>query len=287
MKLGIVVVYLVAEDDGPLLELHLDQIKKHTFVPYTIYAGTNRLLPKFAARLRERPEVKICSLTSTELRAAAENSIYLEQLVEIAIADGMTHIVAMHPDSMPIRDRWAEELSRRVAGTGLAALERGPYTACLFFSREFYLDHHPHFLLSDGERASPMYREFSKRHQHLMHSGIGYLFRAFAEGIRWYSLPESSVSDAFGVIYDGLVFHLHGNARLQVSADDNSEEAVTDRLLYEMRTWFRRLVPRPVRRALWERFGDSLSLMDSHALRLAKRRIFENPEAYFSHILEH
>jgi hypothetical protein len=178
MKLGIIAVYLLAEDDDKLLDLHLDQIRRHTSAPYTIYAGANRLLPKFIARLQERPEVRICSLDSTDQRNAAENAFYLEQLVKIAINDGATHLVTMHPDSFPIRDGWVEEFDHR-AGTGLAALDSGPYTACLFLTRDFYLDHQPHFLLSDAEYASTMYREFSKHHAHLLHSGIGYIFRAF------------------------------------------------------------------------------------------------------------
>ena len=60
MQLTVAVVYVVAEDDTPLLDLHLNQIAENTHVPYTIYAGVNRLLPQFQDVLTVRSEVRIC-----------------------------------------------------------------------------------------------------------------------------------------------------------------------------------------------------------------------------------
>ncbi len=282
MKLGIVVVYLVAEDDDKLLDLHLAQIQKHTSIPYIIYAGTNRLLPKFIARLQERPEVKICSLDSADLRNAAENSFYLEQLVKIAIDDVATHVVTLHPDSFPIRDGWAQKLSSEVDGKAFATVDRGPYTACLFFARDFYLNHQPHFLLSDAEHSSAAYEEFSRRHKHVVHSGVGYLYRAFADGLRWHSLTESNLKDAFGIVYDGLVFHLHGNARLDLVPPGLLNTRTSARMLLNMRALVRNVIPGRARRVLWDNFGDSLTLVDKPAMQLAKQKLLENPDAYFA-----
>ncbi len=285
MKLAIVVVYLVSEEDHKLLDLHLRQIQKHTSVPYTIYAGAHRLLPGFRARLILRPEIKICTLVSTDLRGAEENSFYLEQLVKIAIDDNATHVVTLHLDSFPIRDGWAEELASRATGKAFAAINHGPYTACLFFNRNLYLDHRPHFLLSDSELASQAYRDFSLKHTHVHHSGIGYFFRAFTDGLEWYPLVESYPNAAFGVVYDGLVFHLHGSERLGVLPHISIlNNPIVARVLVNTRRLARVMIPRRARRALWEKFGDLLSRLDKPAMALAKQELFENPDAYFERI---
>ena len=58
MKLGIIVVYLVDEDNEKLLELHLKKIKENTTSPYTVYAGINMLLPQFVNKLKQYNFVK-------------------------------------------------------------------------------------------------------------------------------------------------------------------------------------------------------------------------------------
>jgi len=76
MKLGIVVVYLVKEEDEKLLDLHLTQIDKHTEMPYTIYGSVNRLLPKFRKKLEKHPKVKLCECPSMDLRSTREHTFY-------------------------------------------------------------------------------------------------------------------------------------------------------------------------------------------------------------------
>lgn len=285
MKLGIVVVYLVGEDDEGLLNLHLEQILKHTAPPFIIYAGGNRLPEKFRQKLQHHPEIKLCSLVSTDQRDAAENSFYLEQLVKIAIDDGATHVVSLHVDSFPIRDGWLEELSSQVAGNAFATVDRGPYTACLFFERDFYLNHHPHFLLSDAEYSSEAYKKFAKRHEHVLHSGVGYLYRAFVDGLTWRELGESRLNDAFGVVYDGMIFHLHGNARLgDIRSQNILNKPRVARALRKTRVLARAVVPRQARRVLWDNFGDSFSSLDKPAMALAKQQLFRNPDAYFARV---
>lgn len=285
MKLGIVVVYLVGEDDKELLDLHLKQILKHTSAPFTIYAGANRLQPKFQLRLQRNPEIKLCPLISTDQRDAAENSFYLEQLVKIAIDDGTTHIVTLHVDSFPIRDGWVEELSRKACGKAFATIDRGPYTSCLFFTRDFYLDHQPHFLLSDAEHSSEAYKKFSRQHLHVLHSGTGYLYRAFVDGLTWCTLNETNLNDAFGVVYDGSIFHLHGNARLSdIPPQSMLNKPRVARMLRKTRVLARAVVPWRTRRVLWDNFGDSLSSLDKPAMAIAKKKMLENPDAYFGQV---
>ena len=58
MKLGIVVVYLVSDRMGPLLDLHLRKIEECTDVPYTVYGSVNRLQPEYRHILDSRRDVK-------------------------------------------------------------------------------------------------------------------------------------------------------------------------------------------------------------------------------------
>jgi len=81
MKLGIVVVYLVAEEDEALLDLHLSQIDKCTQAPHCTYASANRLLPRFRARIEQFPHIRICDVPDTGLRDSQEHAYYLDRLI--------------------------------------------------------------------------------------------------------------------------------------------------------------------------------------------------------------
>lgn len=218
MKLAIVVVYFVAEENERLLDLHLDQIERHTKVPYTIYASANRLLPRFRPKLEKHPRVQICDYPTTELRGREEHSYYLQRLVQTAIDEGASHVVTLHVDSFPVQTGWAQTLAQAlVAPTLLAMPPRYHFTACLFFSRDFYLLYQPTFLLTDAERASAEYKRFSSEIEHVTDSGYGYAFRSYTRGLTLHWLAETNrgAGDrSFGTIYDDLVFHLHSAALL-------------------------------------------------------------------------
>jgi hypothetical protein len=53
MKLGIIVVYMLKEENEPILNFHLKSIERYTSVPYTIYGSVNRLLPAFRYQLEK------------------------------------------------------------------------------------------------------------------------------------------------------------------------------------------------------------------------------------------
>ncbi len=213
MKLGIVSNYLVREEDEKLLDLHLSQIERHTEIPYTIYATVNRLLPRFREKLEHRPEVKICDYPTTDLRGSEEQSYYLEHLVSKAIEEGSSHIVSLHVDSFPICSGWAKGLAEKVSESSVfAAVAYGPYTACLFFQRDFYLKYRPTFELSETELSSEKYKRFCKEFKHIPHIGFGYFFKAFSEGLSWYPLVESNQGNArfifLTTVYEDSIFHL-------------------------------------------------------------------------------
>lgn len=208
MKLGIVVVYLVNAENEKLLELHLSQIEKYTEIPYTIYGSANRSAPEIVERLQRHPKVKICECSSTNLRGGEEHAYYLELLTNYAIQDGASHIVTMHVDSFPIRLHWAEELAAKLSSSYAFATIEETNTACLFFSREFYIMYHPTFLLSPKEQTSSQYWQYQKEYDATPHSGIGYGFKAYMEGLSWYYLKDSTKSEDGSKIYDGIIFHL-------------------------------------------------------------------------------
>jgi hypothetical protein len=213
MKLGIVVVYLFGEPNAMLLDLHLSQIEKHTQVPYTIYGSVNRLAAPHRQKLEKHSRVRVLECPATELRGGEEHAFYLDHLVEMAIQDGASHVISLHLDSFPIRPGWAKELASRLSPTCVLATIERISTACLFFHRDFFLQHRPTFRLPVDERASSKYKAYIREWDPLQHTGVGYGFKAYSEGLCWYYLkPSTEVTDpnAFGRIYDDLVFHLRG-----------------------------------------------------------------------------
>lgn len=233
MNLGIIVVYMVREGNGPIFDFHLKAIEKYTSVPYTIYGSVNRLLPAFRHQLEINPRVKTYELPYPAFRGAQEHSYYLEQLIQRAIDDGVSHIVTLHVDSFPVRHGWSEELAGKLSGScALVTIARKNFliqnTACLFFHRNFYLTYKPTFHLSEEELTSPQYQQFCRKvPHHAGDSGFGYVFKAYSQGLSWKTLQKTSLEiDArslstirhdFGCIYGDLIFHLEGSFRLPES----------------------------------------------------------------------
>lgn len=185
-KLAIAVVYAVAPDNEKLLDLHLEYIERHTGIPYTIYASADRLSPGLRYKLEQHPKVRICACDSTDVRGTKGHSFFLEQIVKAAIDDGASHVATFHVDSFPVRSGWAEELAGRLSNSCAIATLNCVDTGCLFFRREFYLNHHPRFLLTEAERASSRFKEYLRQFDPAVHAGIGYSYKAYCEGLEWY-----------------------------------------------------------------------------------------------------
>ncbi|MBN1827678.1 MAG: hypothetical protein JW884_00840 [Deltaproteobacteria bacterium] len=222
MRIGIVVVYMIKSENEKLLELHLRQIRTFTNVSYTIYAGVGKLEPRLLKFLESEPHVKIIPLPETNLRGGEQHSFYLERLIRTAVLDDVTHIAILHVDSFPIRSDWVEIIAERLVGSCvLSTISHNHYlalyTACLCFRRDFYMNYHPEFFLTENERSSDDYRRFSRECDHYsIDSGVGFVFKAFCRNLSWIGLERSNKGEDhgwYGSIYEDTVFHLVGAYR--------------------------------------------------------------------------
>jgi hypothetical protein len=287
MHLGIAVVYLLRESDGPLLQLHLDQLQKCTEVPYTIYGSVNRLIPKFREVLEHRDEVVICEPDTTSEFGSWEHSYYLTHLVNRALADGATHIVSLHVDSFPICEGWVAALQRRLeGGNALAAVvarEEGetirPWTSCLFVPRTFYNEHGPIVSLRELSDGTPDYRTYLAEAGGSIDAGDAYGYILHTRKLPWHQMLRSNVvNDHYfiGGIYDGLVFHL-GGAVTQATSYISPPGM---RAVRPIQSLIPECLKRPLRGWLQERRqAASVSAFDH-----IRERLLGDPEGYFAYL---
>jgi hypothetical protein len=287
VKLGIAVVYLVSPGTEPLLDIHLDWIDRYTKVPYRIYGSVNRLASPLVERLERRPQVVLCDVPTTEERGAIEHSHYLDHLIKAAIDDGATHLLTLHVDSFPVAPTWTDRLFPLLTETCAFVTIDRINTAFFLFHRDFYLAYRPTFRLTPVERASAEFGRYMGKYHPIPHSGIGYGFRAFSEGMTWHYLTEPQVdthSADFPSIYEGLIFHLKGTVRIAPGTPEplrgpggRRSARLTERFLAVAK----RMLPANTRMALRLRFRDQFERFIEAPLRnQALRRLITNPEGY-------
>lgn len=295
LRLGIAVVYLMDDDDGFLLDLHLHYLKECTQSPYTIYAAANRLQPRFREILAARPEVTIVDIPTTDLRGSKEHAYYLEELVRRAIEDQCTHLATFHVDSFPIRHGWDVELAEQLSPTcPLAAVvencrtNRRPATSCMMFTREFYVQNQPRFLLGGEERASREYARYALHEPHVADAGVGYGLELYAESLSWYRLFSTERGHnrlGWGRIFDDSMFHLGAAVRKPTTCRTNVPG------IRRLENWFGvamfSRVPRPLKRIL----RPLKCLLRRKAVPLdrlarAKRLLRNDPEAFMRALRE-
>ena len=324
MKLGIAVVYLVSKRNGPLLDLHFRQIEENTKVPYAIYAAANDLLPQFRERLERHPHVKICPCTSYERgggllrqdieRAATlgfpavsskyEHSFYLEQLIQQAVEDGVTHIAMLHVDSFPVRPGWAEELAGQLSDRCvLAGITRDrevdckPLTAGIFYHRDFYVRYQPRLLLSQDDFDSEGYQRYCQACPHVTDSGYGYGYTMFGNDLTWCPLERSNKGGnhvLFASIYGDAIFHLHAAAYVErtktvgFTNPNNSMDPASGHARRMGRSFVRALLPDKARRKLKDVLPQRLGAPTEYARRQAwereRERLFSNPSDYLAYL---
>jgi hypothetical protein len=306
MKLGILVVYLVAESDERLLEIHLSQIEKTTSVPFRIYAAANRLLPRFREKIERLPYVSICEIPTTTLRGPPEHAYYLDRLVQLAVADGATYICTFHLDSFPICAGWVEKMIAELRGDCvLAGAERDerrdkkPSTEFMIFTREFYVEHGPTFMLTEDEMASFEYQRYLASWPHFVpDSGVGYGFKAWAQGLSWFPLrrvDRDRERHSTGALYENMIFHLGGTVQNRPARQDLSsyKTRVGVRLLSAVRALGRAVVPTK----LWRRVNRITAiqrLAEEHWARPGRGRVFletrdallADPEQFLQRLLD-
>ncbi len=303
MKLGIVVVYLVTERNERLLDLHLSQIESNTEVPYQIYGSAARLYPKFREKLQQNPNIKICECRQyieEHKERRYEHSFYLEQLIKLALDDGVSHVAVLHVDSFPVRPGWAKELADKLSDKCVVAgimrdkkIDQKPMTACMLFGRDFYLDYQPKLLLREDELNSEEYEKYKQKYPHTADSGIGYGFKIFSKGLSWYPLYRSNKGGAeaiFGSIYGDLMFHLQSAVQIENSP------SIIFRGTSDPRSRPRRLVgrlaravlPRATRERLRSHIPENLWAsrmeMERKAFEQARQWLFEDPQSYLQYL---
>ncbi len=307
MKLGIIVVYLFDENTEYLLDLHISYIRKFTDVPYTIYGSISRLNLKERQKLSKYPEVQQYDIPPTDLRGSFEHAFYLDHLVEIAIQEGSTHIVTLHLDSFPVYPGWARKFEALTDQTGSCVALDYYYTACFFFTKDFYLRFRPKFSIAAEALELAHYVEFMKKYKIINHSGSSYLYICYTNHLSWHVLKNSSGESSLkcGDIFGGLIFHLRSAVALSLDSrtvKENNPDKIKSRKLaitwmtflgrhlstYTIRKWIRKNLPHSPF-CLLEKWligqRELINIMEMESCRAeiesVKTKFIEDPEAYF------
>ncbi len=218
-RLAILVVYFLKDDtDTALAQLHLDRIRRHTNVPYKIYAAANRIPDETRELLRRDEHVELCAIAPTDLRSSKEHGYYLDALLQRALQSDATHIATLDVDSFPIDDHWVETLAGLApSGSGMAGvlrIENGDqelcHPSCIFATRDFYTRFAPTFYpfpVGDDLRA------FQQATGQSADTGIDLAVQLWKQHEPWGRVLRSNRVNPHAImagIYGDVVFHLGG-----------------------------------------------------------------------------
>jgi hypothetical protein len=291
MKLGICVVYYTFKEDGQLLRLHLNQLKRFTTSPYTIYASANRLLSEHRKMLENSPEVKIIDIPTTDLRKTPEVGYYLEYLIAAAIKDNVTHVAIFHVDSFPITRGWEKiAVSLLTESCPLASevmilkLSRKPGSKFMIFRADFYEKYQPRLLLDEDQLASPEYIAYRKKMPHVKDVGVGYGFKLFQERLSWIAFPVTNkLKDPdhpyLANIHGDLAFHVGAAARANKKLKSKKELNLHLSLIPWLRGKAPRLIKQIIKPLIHRLFWVSTDVED---VQYIKERLYEDPDRYIS-----
>jgi hypothetical protein len=300
VQLGIVVVCVGGEDDRPLLELHLDFIRRLTDVRYTIYAGVDRLAAPLVELLAQDPSVRPLTFGAIPERDSLEHSHYLTLLTERALADGVTHVAHLHMDSFPVRPGWARELAEECGAecalAGVAASELGqegrPRVSGMLVPRTFYDTYGPVVSLAAVPRNEPDYRAYSRQFVG-EDSGDPYGYLLARHNLPWRRLVRSNAREdhyLLGGLYGDVFFHLGAASRPVRRFPPKRPSRTQFRGLQWLRRTGRRLLPEGLR----ERVPDALRGLlnpdganvqaNNDAFAQIRERLLTDPEGYLAYL---
>ena len=224
--LALLVVYLLPEDDLWLIDLQLRRLRRHTHLPWRIFAAAPRLPSPGVERLRAAPQVELIDVPPTALRGSDEHAAHLDQLAAAAHAAGARWLCSLDCDAFPVRDRWAHDLTSHLRPwrpvAGLVRHENGDRrllhpSACLI-EAGFHRRHELRFLPPRAARRAPLHRAFQLGFGREYDTGAGVNFALWRAGHRAWTCARSNAVDRhylLGGIYGDLVFHLGaGSGRL-------------------------------------------------------------------------
>lgn len=230
VKVGALVVYLVAPGDGWLLDMHLSRLAR-TRLPggtFKVYAAALRLPPQHRDALESRDFVDIVDVEPTDLRLSAEHGTLLDRLAAYALADGCDYVCSFDVDSWPIRDNWIEVAQSRIAAAGAvgAAVLRAenrdtvlPHPSFCMLKAEAFTDPGCRFWWPPEEMDAE-FRNFLESHgQRSIDTGIGIGYSLHRRRLPWVPLRRSNRRDLHYLmagIYGDLVFHLVASGRPRI-----------------------------------------------------------------------
>ena len=231
-RVAICVVYLVDDAFDFLLEAHLAQIKRCSGdIPLRIYAGINRLAPRYLEQLKQHDFITICDLPDTDARGSFEHAFYLDRLIGRAIRGGASHICTLDVDSFPISSDWlSAPLAALEKGSSLVGILRrengdfaAPHPSFMLFPTAFLTEYRPTFSPLANNQAAIA---FSDRTGQRLDTGAGYALVLDRYQLPWTKMLRSNVRDLhplLGGIYDGRIFHFGGGNRDKVFTVDVRE----------------------------------------------------------------
>lgn len=254
-RLAFLVVYVFDTDSKRLFDYHLSRIRRHTSVPFKIFAAANKLSPELRAYVAGQPEIELVEcVVPRDWGVREEHSHCLSVLAAHAMEEDYSHFMTLHLDSFPIRDGWVKVLVEDDGERPVKCVVPNGYSAGLLWTREFYETYEPPMLVPDEERVSERFAAFTAEYPDFDHveTGLGYIYTAWKNGVEWRQIR----TDADRKIYDGMMFHLvAGTWRTRTEALSIKKGPLIAILWFVTRI-FLRLVPREKRSAVREFFVD-------------------------------
>ena len=225
----LVVYYLKDDDDMDLLALHCERIRRHTHVPYTIYATANRCSPEAKALVVAQPNVVMVDVPDTSYRSSAEHGYYLDALLAAALDGDATHICTLDVDSFPIVDTWVDIVAKQVDRTsqmaGIFRAENGDtalaHPSCIFAARSYFERFSPSF--APFPALSESMRAFLRDSGQSADTGIDLVGKLWAARMTWGRMIRTNRNDPHYLmagVYADAIFHLGGVGRGKIFRRD-------------------------------------------------------------------